>query len=344
MTNDIIAEWAKVERLARKMQSGDYSLNQAPLLMDNASDLVELILEMEDKFKLTKQNKQKQQIAGANSMLKGHEFEDEIMKAINYKTDQGLKIINYIAAREKIDLSEYNVRANSSIQSVSVNSKYLDFLEDSHTTTTNKCDITIVFNHKKKKNVLIEKNITIKSSPSSCQLHVTSVYVLISFLKSHGLKNKYFERGLKKFCGTEDYRPQDILDESVYKKLEQHERQRFLFHELTPKEQQAIKDVFKEHSQPILQFLFAEGLSNKEHYADYIIMNKVSYIKEDIMDVDIGNLKDIFKRMIKNNDAVEAKSRGGFSFYGVTVQMKGSGTGKARNHVQFNISHSVLFD
>lgn len=115
--------------------------------------------------------------------------------------------------------------------------------------------------------------------------------------------------------------------------LAQGHRERWLYHELTEDEQYAINEFFTLNQKKVISIVLREGSSYPMYFADYYIVNKVSYSETPLVDICIQDMQTVIDNSCTGFHPTEA---GSFHIGKVTAQMKGSGSGKAYHGFQLN--------
>lgn len=255
------------------------------------------------------------QNAGENGRSSGYAFEDIIKEEINNRTISGESIIKYILEKENIQYK------NAVVEAVKTPKNVEDILGGRKVPP--KADIFLVVNDQK-------IGISIKSSPANIQVQITNVDRFRKICKFNGLIfSDELYIALCKFCGWETYKPSPI--EAL--ELEQGRRERWLYHELTNNEQLEIKKFFTINEKKVISIVLKEGSSDPMYFADYYIVNKVAYSQSPIIDICIKSMEDVINQSATG--FIPTKN-GSFHVGRITVQMKGSGKGKAYHGLQFN--------
>lgn len=183
------------------------------------------------------------------------------------------------------------------------------------------------------------QGISVKKTNLATQVHICSVDGLKQILKMKYqiVMPKIVERALKKFAGVDGFTPQELLTPLEIKKLEQGDRNRYLIHELSRKEQSELKLWFKTHLKEIITLILSEGsITNPQYHAQYMLINQTSYTQASDWNplvVDIAS-------EISQVQEVSFSESGGTIKLGskITLQMKGSGSGNQRSALQFKKS------
>jgi len=255
------------------------------------------------------------QNAGENGRSSGYKFEDIIKDEINNRTAIGKSIINYILQKENI------LNKNLTVKAVKTPKNVEDALGGRKIPP--KADIFLIVDDRK-------IGISIKSSPASIQVQITNVDRFKKVCEFNGLifpDELYI--ALCKFCGWETYKPTPT--EAL--ELEQGRRERWLYYELTNNEQLSIKNFFTINEKKVISIVLKEGSSDPMYFADYYIVNKVAYSQSPTIDICIKSMKDVIN---ESTTGFSPTKNGSFHVGKITVQMKGSGKGKAYHGFQFN--------
>ena len=132
---------------------------------------------------------------------------------------------------------------------------------------------------------------------------------------------------LKKYCGTEGYRPMDMNRTSV------KDERRFFLTELPKDEQQAMIDFFSKVKDQIVNVVFR---GEKPPYADYMLVTQPGLANSAIVDMK--------KVMMYYSGSAHITKRGNLKLGKITVQRKGGNGGGPTQMLQFKFSPKHVFD